>query len=42
MERSGACRRTDRVLVWKRPEGVIIMIPGGLNGYPSGNSNLPW
>jgi hypothetical protein len=24
------------------PEGVSIMIDGGLNGYPSGKISLPW
>ena len=30
--RSECERQTDRVATWNRPEGVSIMIPGGLNG----------
>jgi len=26
---------------WKRPEGVSILIPGGLNGYSAGNMIIP-
>lgn len=29
------------VLVWNRPEGVDIMIEGGLNGYWEGKMTLP-
>ena len=27
---------------WKRPEGVYILIPGGLKGYSEGNKRTPW
>jgi len=27
---------------WKRPEGVSILIPGGLKGYSEGNKTTPW
>lgn len=27
---------------WKRPEGVSILIPGGLKGYSEGNITTPW
>jgi deoxycytidine triphosphate deaminase len=26
---------------WNLPEGVNILIPGGLNGYSEGKSNTP-
>lgn len=26
---------------WKRPDGVIILIPGGLKGYSAGNRTTP-
>jgi hypothetical protein len=27
---------------WKRPDGVYILIPGGLKGYSDGNRSTPW
>jgi hypothetical protein len=27
---------------WNRPEGVNILIPGGLNGYSEGKRRTPW
>lgn len=32
----------SRVLVLNRPDGVHIIIDGGLNGYDAGNISLPW
>lgn len=34
--------RHSRVLVLKRPEGVIMYMLGGRNGYSIGKTNLPW
>jgi hypothetical protein len=31
-----------RLSCWKRPDGVYILIPGGLKGYSEGNRRTPW
>jgi len=33
--------RHSRVEVWKRPDGVIMRIAGGLKGYSAGKVRVP-